>query len=94
MEALLFRAGGSHFTKETKRLFAELCGSGQAVVIVSVPLLLCDWVRELRFTTEAKMYREFPIQVHPYKIARSPSFFILGASPLVILIRFCQKEVF
>ncbi|WP_273466922.1 hypothetical protein, partial [Methanothrix sp.] len=26
-------------------LFAELCGSGPAVVIVSVPLRLCGWVR-------------------------------------------------
>jgi hypothetical protein len=48
------------------------------VVIVSVPLRLCDWVRELRFTTEAKIYREFPIQVHPYKIARSRKNFCNG----------------
>ena len=37
-----------------------------------VPLRLCGWVRASRFTTEAKRYREFPIQVHPFQIARSP----------------------
>lgn len=63
--------------------------------MASVPLCLCGLVRASRFTTKRhRRYRELAIEVHPYKIARSPSFFILGASPLVILIRFCQKEVF
>ena len=45
--------------------------------MASVPLCLCGLVRASRFTTKRhRRYRELAIEVHPYKIARSPSFFI------------------